>query len=335
MTSIDLAARRAHTGDAGPGRTVYCLRPVWRPRFEPDVFVPADMDLLTGPTAGTFDPPVNLYWQPGELDFSVPADIRRFYSSALRKATTAAQFATWVNSRALAENWACLALPARVRAAWETIHPHLRKESADMNVRLKIQDAILAAVAEMGFALAGGSALIDYDVVTRETEDIDAFLDRLDAEAFEKAAAAVIEVCSSNGWAAELVHDRDLDKQIVVTVPNEGQTVVQLVYHLRSTSPEDRPRGGLRLVFEDVVGGKAAALADGPRGRDFDDIARIVEIDGWSLERVAEAMAKLGYPDRTEAFWRVVEKFRRGDYDADIRGEGFDPTFCHSILDEA
>lgn len=320
------------TGPA-PSRLIYQLRPSWRPRFEPDVFVPADLNLLSGPSSGTIDPPVNLYWQPGELDFSDPGDLRRFYASALTKASTADQLSTWINRRALTDNWASIALPSRVRAAWETIHPQLRDREVNVNPRLRIQDEVLTAIADLGFALAGGSALIDYDVVTRDSEDIDAFLNRLDADAFTRAASAVIETCSRNGWSTELVHDQDLDKQILVSVPGDGQTVVQLVYHQRSTDPEARAGGGLRLIFEDVVGGKAAALADVARGRDFDDIAHVVETRGWSLDKVAQVLSNLGYPDRVGSFWRNIERFRRGEFDGEIRQAGFDPAFSHRILD--
>lgn len=138
--------------------------------------------MLNGPTGGSFDPPVNLYWQPGKLDFVDPADLELFYSSALTSASTPAQYAQWISQEALKAVWHRLSLPARVRNAWETLHPGLRNEDADVNDRIRIQDTVtvLTAIAEHGFALAGGSALIDYDVVSRETAfsagwDVDAF----------------------------------------------------------------------------------------------------------------------------------------------------------------
>lgn len=314
-------------------RHVYRLRPAWRPRYSPDVFVPADLQLLAGPTRGTFDPPVNLFWQPGELDFGRREDLVRFYSSALRRIVDAEGFSKWINGAALIELWALLGIPSAVRSAWETVHPELREEGIDVNARLRVQDTVLAAVGGLGFALAGGSALLDYDVVTRETEDIDAFLDRLDAGAFAAGAAAVLEACHANGWSAELVFDEDLDKQIRVEVGGDS-VVVQLVYHQRSGDPERREGGGLRLIFPDVVGGKAVALADSPRGRDFDDIARIVDTAGWSLERVEAAMVDLGYQDMVSRFRSNIKRFRGGEFDSALRAEGFDPDFSHSILDE-
>lgn len=293
--------------------------------------MPADLGLLTGPTAGVFDPPVNLFWQPGELDFASTADLIRFYSSAIWHIHAADTFATWINGGALIDLWPHLAIPSRVRSAWETLHPQLRDMENDVNVRLQIQDTVLTAIADLGFALSGGSALLDYDVITRDTEDIDAFFNHLDAAAFTAAAAAVIKACEQEGWSAELIHDQDLDKQILVNVGG-ASVVVQLVYHQRSHSPEHRDAGGLRLIFADVVGGKAVAAADSPRGRDFDDIAHIVETPGWSLERVETAMCDLGYRDMLERFRTSIQRFRQGEFDTALQTEGFDPSFSHRIL---
>lgn len=314
-------------------RAVYRLRPTWHPRYQPDVYVPADLSMLDGPTTGRHDPPVNLYWQPGELDFAHHGDIELFYSSALTAASTAEHFIQWVNGPLLAAAWPQLSLPSRVRTAWETIHPALRSKDSHVNDRILIQDAILTAIAEQGFALAGGSALIDYDVVTRESDDIDAFNDRWDINAFNTAHEQVLAACREHGWRAETVHHEDMDRKIHVDAGTGTPVVVQLVYYPRSSDPERRAGGGLRLIFDDVVGGKGAAVADVARGRDFDDLAHIVDTPGWSLDRVEDAMRAIKYSDRVEQFRTNIERFRLGEFDDDIRKSGFEPAYCHRILD--
>ncbi|NDJ90872.1 hypothetical protein GWR20_17215 [Mycolicibacter kumamotonensis] len=311
---------------------VYRLRPAWSPRYEPDVYVPSDLQMLNGPTSGRFDPPVNLYWQPGELDFSDRADLELFYSSALTSANTPEQYAQWISEEALIAVWDRLSLPSRVRNAWETLHPGLRNEDAEMNDRIRIQDTILTAIAEHGFALAGGSALIDYDVVSRETDDIDAFNDHWDVETFASAHEAILEACRENGWGASTVLNEDFRRQVLVHAGTGEPVTVDIVYYERSREPEHRPGGGLRLVFDDVVGGKAVAVADSARGRDFDDLAHIVETPGWSIERVEDAMRAIKYGDKLDEFRANLERFRRGEFDEDIRKSGFDPAFCHRIL---
>lgn len=98
---------------------------------------------------------------------------------------------------------------------------------------------------------------------------------------------------------------------------------VDIVYYERSRE--------LRLVFDDVVVGKGVAVADSARGRDFDDLAHIVETPGWSLERVEDAMRATKYGDKVDAFRANLERFRRGEFDDDIRKSGFDPAFPRLI----
>lgn len=312
---------------------VYRMRPSWTPRYQPDVYVPVDLSVLSGPTSGHRDPPVHLYWQPGSLDFANPADRELFYSSALTTASSCDDFTQWIDRDALAAAWHRLSLPTRVRRAWETLHPYLRDEATIVNDRIRIQDTILTAIAEFGFALADGSALIDYDVVSRETDDIDAFNDRWDVNAFTAACARVLQVCHENGWTAALIADQDMDKRIRVDAGTGHPVIVQLVYYGRSQDPEQRPGGGLRLIFDDVVAGKGAAIADVARGRDFYDLANIMTTPGWTLQRVESAMQAMRFGDLINAFRTNIDRFRRGDFDDDIRKSGFDPDFCHRTLD--
>lgn len=312
---------------------VYRMRPSWSPRYQPDVYVPADLDLLTGPSTGRYDPPVNLYWQPGQLDFADPGDVALFYSSALTAANSAEQFSHWINRERLLDVWKRLSLPARVRLAWETLHPTLRPEGDGVNDRIRIQDTILTAIAEYGFALAGGSALIDYDVVARDTDDIDAFNDRWDAAAFTRAHAEILRTCHEFGWGTRTLLNEDFRKQVLIDAGTGVPVVVDIVFYERSVAPERRAGGGLRLVFSDVVAGKAAAVADAARGRDFADLAAIVETPGWSLDRVEDAMRAIKYGDQVGKFRETIARFRCGDFDDDIRTSGFDPAYCHRVLD--
>lgn len=314
-------------------QSIYRLRPPWTHRPETDVYVPAQLGALKGPASGRHDPPVHLYWQPGALDFSRRTDVELFYSSALAAATTGEQFAQWINHDVLIATWDRLSLPARVRAAWETIHPHLRSKDRQVSDRIRIQDIVLTAIADHGFALAGGSALIDYDVVSRDTDDIDAFNNRWDVRVFDDALRSILRVCSESGWTAETVLNEDFRKRVVVDAGSGAPVVIDMVYYERSQNPERRTGGGLRLIFDDVAAGKGVAVAESSRGRDLFDLANIVETPGWSLSRVETAMQAIKYGDKIDQFRGNLERFRRGEFDTDISKSGFDPAFCHRILD--
>lgn len=329
MAGQDVAA--AAPGTPRCVATVYQLRPTWTPRYQPDVYVPADLGILDGPTCGRYDPPVNLYWQPGQLDFANNGDLSLFYSSALTTASTTDQFAGWVNKDALLRSWDGLALPPRIRAAWETIHPTLRPKGLPVNDRIRIQDTVLTAIAEHGFALAGGSALIDYGIVSRDTDDNDPFSNRWDVNAFNAAHEAIMTACDRHGWDATTTLAEDFRRQIFVDAGTGSPVTVDIVE--RSHDPQRRAGGALRLVFDDVVGGKGVAVAESARGRDFDDLAHIIETPGWSLDCVEQAMQAIKYADAVTRFRANLARFRRGEFDDDIRNSGFDPEFCHRILD--
>ena len=97
----------------------------------------------------------------------------------------------------------------------------------------------LHAAAEHGFALAGGNALLAYEYVVRETEDVDLFTN--DAAGVEAAAGAVEDALRGAGFTAER---QDMTAGLadvfegmgdglaewIVTAPDGRQTMLQLAY---------------------------------------------------------------------------------------------------------
>ena len=93
--------------------------------------MPADLRLLTGPVHGRFDPPVNLHWQPGELEFSDLGALRRFYSSALTSACAADDYAQWIDRESLS----CLLKVDVVYDAGSGTAPERRAGGGDTIIR--------------------------------------------------------------------------------------------------------------------------------------------------------------------------------------------------------
>ena len=308
---------------------MYTLRPSWRPRYQPDIHVPTHLTQLTGTHSGV-RPPRHLWWQPHRIDFANIKSIRMFYSEAVSHYMRPSDNC-WFDAVVLQEQWHNLSIPHIVRHAWETIHPQLKRSTMgyDIDHWQEIQDAILQAVEDYNFALAGGSALRDYDVIKRETEDVDTFNNNWDVADFDNAVNAIINVCNVNGWNVDIIENQEMRRHLSI---DDDFLVVSLVYYGYPNAPEGRPGGGLRLVFDDVVGGKAAAIADAPRGRDFYDLAHILLVGGWSLSRIEDTLRNMGRGDQVQAFWESIEDFRRGTFDDDINRSGFDAAFCHSII---
>lgn len=308
--------------------TMYTLRPSWRPRYQPNIHVPTHLSQLTGDHAGR--PPRHLWWQPNNIDFADNDSIRMFYNEAVTHYMLPSDNC-WFDAALLQEQWRNLNIPHIIRHAWETIHPQLKRNTMGYNIDhwQEIQDTILQAIEDYNFALAGGSALRDYDVIKRETEDVDTFNNNWDVADFDNAVDAIVKACNVHGWNVDIIENQEMRRHLSI---DNNFLVVSLVYYGYPNAPESRPGGGLRLVFDDVVGGKAAAIADAPRGRDFHDLAHILLVDGWSLSRIEDTLRNMNRGDQVQAFWESIENFRRGTFDDDIKRSGFDVAFCHSII---
>jgi hypothetical protein len=308
--------------------SVYQLRPSWHPRYQADVYVPADLRALTGPTVGQYDPPVNLYWQPGVVDLTIPGDVDLFYSSAIVAGSYPSEINQWVNRDVLLSRWPGLSLPSRVRGAWESLHPNLRSKDSPLTDRSRIQDSVFNSITRSGSLLAGGSMLLGYDVVTRHGNDMDTCNERLDRGCLVAASQRIFEDCVENYWRAVFIERTHLYTRILVDAGSGFPVIVQIVLESNPSAGQ-----GLRLLFHDIVGEKVATVANVTHGRDFFDLAHILNTPGWTMKSAEDAMSRVGFSDRVNELRTKVGLFREGNFDDEIRRSGFDVRFCHHVLD--
>jgi Nucleotidyl transferase AbiEii toxin, Type IV TA system len=139
----------------------------------------------------------------------------------------------------------------------------------------------LRAGARHGFALAGGNALLAYDFIDRETEDIDLFTNK--ESGVEAAAGAVESALRRAGFATERRDDAagladifegmgDGLAEWIVTAPDGRQTMLQMSYFNREHEPVRMPIGPV-LDLEDLIAQKVCALASRIEPRDYIDTA--------------------------------------------------------------
>ena len=185
--------------------------------------------------------------------------------------------------------------------------------------RLHAQVAAIAlrAAARHGFALGGGNALMAHGVVDRFTADVDLFTDE---EASVAAAAESVEKAlrgagfgterrdkAGGDWAtggdgASGLGDifyglGDGLAEWIVTAPGGEQMMLQLAYFDRARRPVVMEIGPV-LDLEDVVGGKACALASRVEPRDYVDTAAALE--RYTVEQIIGFARRLdpGLTDR-------------------------------------
>ncbi|MGB2719411.1 MAG: hypothetical protein WBG53_01630 [Rhodococcus sp. (in: high G+C Gram-positive bacteria)] len=276
---------------------------------------------------------MNLYWQPGVIDFANTGDVELFYSSAIVAAGSSEELNQWVSRDALLPRWDELSLPTRVRRAWETVHPILRSQDTAGPKRLSIQDSVIESVAQSALTLGNGSTLIDYDVVGLHGNGAHVSDNRWDPDSLITASQRVFDVCCASNWRAVIVENTDYYTRILIDAGSGPPVIVQMVLASKSNAFVPSSGHGLRLMFHDVVGEKVAAVADFARGRNFFDLAHILDTPGWNMKSAEDAMCRVGSFDRVNELRTNVDRFRQGHFDDKIRRSGFDVRFCHHVLD--
>jgi len=145
----------------------------------------------------------------------------------------------------------------------------------------QVAEIALRAAAGHRFALGGANALIAHGVVSRATQDVDLFTD--EEKGVAAAAGAVEAALRAAGLGAER---QDLAGGLadvfegmgegladwVITSPDGERMMLQLAYFDRAAEPVLMDVGPV-LAIEDVVGGKACALASRAEPRDYIDVA--------------------------------------------------------------
>ncbi len=94
--------------------------------------VAADLADLHGPTHGTVELPIWLFWSSPDhtFDLDKPFMLRSMYENVLVEVSRQEDLATYLNGDTLRAIWADLHLPKGVRRAWEERHPELRAARA-------------------------------------------------------------------------------------------------------------------------------------------------------------------------------------------------------------
>jgi len=83
---------------------------------------------LRGPTEGTVELPIRLFWSSPDhtFDLSKPFMLRSMYETVLGEASRPEDLASYLDGDTLIALWPDLYLPKGVRQAWEDRHPVLR-----------------------------------------------------------------------------------------------------------------------------------------------------------------------------------------------------------------
>jgi Nucleotidyl transferase AbiEii toxin, Type IV TA system len=163
----------------------------------------------------------------------------------------------------------------------------------------RVATIALRAANRYGFALGGGNALIAHGLIDRPTQDVDLFTNEEDG--VSAAAGSVEHALQRAGFAAERETATDGLADVIegmgdglaewtVTAPDGERTMLQLAYFDRTAQPVTMDVGPV-LNLQDVIGGKACALASRAEPRDYLDIAATLE--HYTVEEVIALARRL------------------------------------------
>jgi hypothetical protein len=127
ITTFETRHTEARTATLGTMATVRGATPRARYQSRPgrEVLVAASLAELQGPTHGTVELPIWLFWYPDRtFDLDGPGMLPWMYQIVLREASRTEDLG-YLNGDRLTALWPELFLPRGVRQAWEDQHPEL------------------------------------------------------------------------------------------------------------------------------------------------------------------------------------------------------------------
>lgn len=141
----------------------------------------------------------------------------------------------------------------------------------------------LRAIADDGFALAGGYALRAHGFGDRESDDIDLFTNVLDAALFASAVDRLVAAYHADGLRAAVVRQAPAFARIAVTDEHGAQAKADLGVDHRRFPPVPLEIGPV-LSEADAVGSKVGALYSRLEPRDFIDVQAMLDSGRYDVD---------------------------------------------------
>ena len=133
---------------------------------------------------------------------------------------------------------------------------------------------VLAAIAPVGFALAGSGAIREHGLIHRPTHDIDLFTPAVPAASFRGAVKTAVTTLAEHGYTLELHRAGDQFARLLVTTGDGYLFEVDLGVDWRAHDPVWMDIGPV-LALGDAVANKICALYSRAEPRDYLDVDAI------------------------------------------------------------
>lgn len=133
---------------------------------------------------------------------------------------------------------------------------------------------VLAAIAPVGFALAGSGAIREHGLIHRPTHDVDLFTPAVPAANFRGAVEAAVTTLAEHGYTVELHRAGDQFARLLVTTGDGYLFEIDFGVDWRAHDPVWMDIGPV-LAIGDAVANKVCALYSRAEPRDYLDVDAI------------------------------------------------------------
>lgn len=188
--------------------------------------------------------------------------------------------------------------------------------------QLDVTQVFFALPESAGFLLAGGGALIAQGLVSRETDDLDFFADRVAGDVVA-ASDALILAARLRGWAVEVLRTGPEFRRLVITRSVKSSAQAEVVYvDLAVDSPPTGPPTmttvGPAFGPRELAVRKTLALFGRAEPRDFTDVYAMYQRFDRAVILQESAQADTGFD--LMVFVQMLRSHRR------LRDEDFPET---------
>jgi hypothetical protein len=179
----------------------------------------------------------------------------------------------------------------------------------------------LDALRDKGFALAGGNALSQHGIGSRESDDIDLFTNQMNQDVGETAAAAQVAF-EAQGYSTDMVRQGPHHARIEVAKGDE-KAQIDFGKDFRAKPPVESEVGPV-ISVEDAVGAKVGSIYTRGEAKDFVDVDAAMRA-GYSTDHLLQlADAREASPMDRPMFASLLDDAQRIP-DAEYAEYGLDP----------
>jgi predicted nucleotidyltransferase component of viral defense system len=183
-----------------------------------------------------------------------------------------------------------------------------------------------------GLALGGGNALQAHRIVSRETQDVDEFVNDLEPELYDILEKVIVSTLEANNIQTKIIERNDFLRVIEATDRESNDTVIlDINYGHRDHPTVDIESFGAVLDLKDIAAGKLIAFCDRRAARDYIDLYAMLDTKSLAINDLIKMLNKVKPDVTTDDFVSYLEEAKLHKNEI-INNYGFTPTGYDQLI---